>query len=66
MEVKINKIGLEFINTFQQKGTWLVFSNISNRLFMSGFAKGIYFVRIEGDGSAGSPTNVMNRKIIVN
>ncbi len=32
---------------------------------MSGFAKGIYFVQITDGGSAGSPTNVVSRKIVV-
>ena len=34
---------------------------------MSDVAKGVYFVRIEDDGSAGSPTkkNVVNKKIII-
>ena len=40
-------------------------SNKQLTLDMTGYARGIYFVRIEENGSASSPNNVVNKKIVV-
>ena len=41
--------------------------NNQSKINSSQFAKGVYFVRIKTDGSAGSPTgnNVVNRKVVI-
>ncbi len=47
------------------KSEQLPVNSKSATIDMSGFSKGIYFVQIRDGGSTGSPTNVVNRKIVV-
>ena len=75
-----NPLSLQTTVSFaeEQKNTCLLITDVlgnevkrqlatgkSATLDMTGFAKGIYFVKIVEDGLAASPTHVANRKIVV-